>query len=203
MTSIPEDAPPWAHSLFTGKDHLEAAVADLSGYLGRLMAMVAPLGPEVHQMRGLLEATALRVHRLDQEKELPLNQIAKLRREVRDLNQARKTNPGRPPSTPDESLTTGQREALGREEAEKLVAEANAKRDAAERIRELESALAISNKREEERSAEKKDAWKFWRAAVVALLSAVVAAYATYRLTRPDVSQTIEYTQPKGPNSGK
>jgi chromosome segregation ATPase len=191
--AIPEDAPPWAQALFAKADRNEAAIDQLSEYLGRIMAVVAPLRETVNVTRGLCEATALRVARIDQEREMPLDKIERLRKDVRALKERRQ-------SSPDDQLSTDQRNAISREEAERIAREADEER---ERKNEIER-LVKENRDQAARLQAIEDAAadrrKFFARGIVVpivtgLVVALVSVYATYRLTRPALS--VEANPPR------
>lgn len=199
--SIPEDAPPWAHGLFAKADRNEAAIDQLSENIGRLMGVVMPMREELHTTRGLCEAVALRTARLDQERELPLEKLERLRKDVRAIKEARNTNPGRR-SSPEEQLTTDQRNAITREEAEKIAREADEKRERDREAHELRASVARLTAQIAETAAAREKTRTLWTEKlllpiVVGLVVALCSVYATYRMTRPAVQFEMRETPKK------
>lgn len=133
----------------------------------------------VMRIESVTLATGVRVARLDNERELPQIKIDRLRQEVRRLEH--RTPRQSQPEIPFDALDTGQRSALKREDAEKLIA------DAAKtaRLVELEKRFAAGS--------EWATAWR--RALVPVFIAAVLGAaftYAVSRATQPRYRQTVE-----------
>lgn len=197
--SVPPDAPEWSAQLFQKTNALEALVNDVHGTLGMMMGHVMQAKQEIQSVRGFAEVIAVRVARIDQDREISVDKLISLRKDVRKLREARATNPD-VARRPDEQ-TTDERNALTLQQAEALIKAESDKRDRERELAEANAKLAALAAG----AAERAESRKYWGRQVIGwlaiIVTGIVVADVAYRLTRPKNSMTIEQTTPIGATS--
>lgn len=198
-SNIPADAPEWArvlaeynHSRF---DKIENGIENLSELVGRVMGFTMQTKQVCEGTKELAEVTAARLQAFTRSVDVKADDIAKIRKEVRSL---RRDGAFERASMPGEAITTDQRNAISREEAEKIAREADERRERERELKDLRAEVArmnaqISTDAQAREKTRERLLDKLLLPIVTGVVVAIVSVYATYRITRPAVQ--IEYKE--------
>jgi hypothetical protein len=198
-SNIPADAPEWARVLATHNhqrfDKIEGLLENQQEFLGRVMGFTMQTKQTIEGVKELAEVTAARLQVFTKSEDVKADDIALLRKQMRTLRKDGVFDRG---SRPD-GITTDQRNAITAAQAADIAREADEKRDLERTVRELKDQNARQAAQIADIAAEQRDNSKFWKRNVALLLAgllcSITTGYSVYRLTKPAVSQTIEYKE--------
>jgi hypothetical protein len=196
-SNIPADAPEWARTLATHNhqrfDKIEGLLENLHELVGRVMGFTMQTKQTTDGVKELAEVTAVRLQAFTKTVDVKADDIVALRKQVHALR--------RDGVFQSDVITTDQREIVTREQAEQIALAADEKRDREREIRDLREQNATQAKQIADIAAKQAESSQWWKrnattiviTGLVGLMTSITSVYVVYRLTKPAVSQTIEY----------
>lgn len=192
-SNIPANTPDWAKSIAKHNhqrfDKIEGLLENQAEFLGRVMGFTMQTKQTAEGVKELAEVTAARLQAFTKTVDIKAEDIVLLRKQMRAMRRDGVLDRS---SIPGDAITTDQRNAISREEAEKIAREADERRDHEREIRELKDEVAAGKAAAlvKDAAAEKTRDRLLDRILipiVTGIVLILVSVYATYRITRPAV----------------